>query len=190
MSTQSVTDDTEADHVRQSLDGAHTPVLQRQLYLLWQQADATQLRLLLSEEMANALVYMRRTGHARYDARAHACTTDQEKQLLATRMTETVRRTAFGAGTSVRVLGEPNTGIITHAILGHDYDSPYPAVWYVVAAPLRRLCRAHGADEIEEAFPQGNGTPRIRPQQPGDDGRRQWATGRRAKPAPRNDGVT
>lgn len=152
MSTQTVTDDTEADHVRQSLDGAHSSVLQRQLYLLWQQADATQLRLLLSAEMANA----------------------------------------FGAGTPVRVLGEPNTGIITHAIPGHDYDSPYPAVWYVVAAPLRRLCRAHGADEIEEAFPQGNGKiPRIRPQQPGDDdGRRRWATGPGPKPAPRDDGVT
>ncbi|WP_275409193.1 hypothetical protein [Streptomyces sp. SID12501] len=127
------------------------PALQRQLFLLWHRADTTQLNSLAGTAIANALVYMRRTNRTQYDARDHTRSAAQERHLLVARTAEAARRMAFPTGTPVWVLGEAHTGIITHTLIGQDNDSPYPAVWYVVAAPLWRVCRAHGADEIEAA---------------------------------------
>jgi hypothetical protein len=164
MSPQTITSITGADPAPRSLHGAHASALQRQLFLLWHQADATQLKVLIGTEMASALVHMRRTGRAQYDARDHARIAAQEERRLPAHAARAAQRLAFPPGTPVRVLGEPHTGIITHPFLGHDYDSPYPAVWYVVAVLRWRVCRAHGADEIEEQPSlQGHGRPTIRP---------------------------
>ncbi|MFE2936259.1 hypothetical protein [Streptomyces sp. NPDC059278] len=154
------TDNRAADaaHAQRSLDRAHGPVLQRQLFLLWHRTEVTPLNLLAGTAMAKALVYMRRTGRAQYDARDHARRQVQERRLSVTSTVEATRRMAFPEGTPVCVLGEFRTGTITHIVVEYDYDHPYPAVWYVVAAPLRRVCRAHGADEIEGAL-----APRVHP---------------------------
>jgi hypothetical protein len=147
------TDHRAADvaHIQRSLDGAHEPVLQRKLFLLWHRAEATPLSLLAGTAMAKTLVHLRRTGREQYDARDHARRQARERRSMAAHTIEATRRMAFPEGTPVCVLGEVRTGTITHTVVEYDYDNPYPAVWYVVAAPLWRMCRAHGADEIEEA---------------------------------------
>lgn len=38
---------------------------------------------------------------------------------------------------------------MTHVVVGLDPGDPCAAAWYVVATAARRICRAHGADEVE-----------------------------------------
>ncbi|MEV0280725.1 hypothetical protein AB0I22_30660 [Streptomyces sp. NPDC050610] len=105
--------------------------------------------------LVEALVYLRRTGRYCYDLSDHRRMIKTETSALLPDLATRAAQTALPTGSLVHILGESHTGVIIHMTLGWDPHDAYPAPWYVVAIPARGLCRAHGADEVEElAAPQ------------------------------------
>ncbi|KPI12569.1 hypothetical protein OV450_8381 [Actinobacteria bacterium OV450] len=97
--------------------------------------------------MCRALVYMRINGSDTYSPQA--LRERRNGGVVPQAMDARVRRTAYPEGTRVKITGERHLGIVVHVAVVLDSNSPYPAPWYIVLCPLLKVCRAHGAEEIE-----------------------------------------
>jgi hypothetical protein len=136
------------------LDGLTQPCLQRKAYQLWQLPQAAPGRDTRLQAIASALIDLRRTGETHYNVRRHAMRSSIEDGHLVPLHVAQARAAALGTGEQVRILGEAGPGYVLHQVIGQDSADPFPAPWYVVAAPDLDVCRAHGADEVERVRPR------------------------------------
>lgn len=132
---------------RERLDGLDRGTLQRRLYTTCHR-DGTEA-VPERRALAQALVHMRRTGGERYNRRDHVLHAAQEASTLDPAAVAQVRHAAVPARGPVRILGERHTGTVIHLVIGRDPGDLHPSPWYVVAVDGLRVCRAHGAEEIE-----------------------------------------
>ncbi len=132
-----------------TLNGLPRTAVEYQLHALWQ-LHRTPLATPRQRRLVEALVYLRRTGRYCYDLSDHRRMIKTETSALLPDLATRAARAALPVGSLVRILGEPRAGVVIHMTLGWTPHDAYPAPWYVVAVPARRLCRAHGADEVEE----------------------------------------
>jgi len=130
-----------------NLNRVQRPDLEHWLFQSWSQHHTLPLTA-SQQQVASALVHLRRSGKSCYSAHSHLRQLRTETLDYAL-LLDTAERTAYALASRVNILGEPHAGLIIHLEMGWDCDDPYPAPWYVVAAPSRQRCRAHGSDEIE-----------------------------------------
>ncbi|MEE1738708.1 hypothetical protein [Streptomyces sp. BE147] len=102
-----------------------------------------------TRRLALALIHLRRTHTAVYDPGDHERFRRRESRCFVAELAERSLQNGYAPGSAVHVIGEPYDGTVIHAAPGWDAGDPYPAMWYVVAVAPLKLCRGHGADEIE-----------------------------------------
>ncbi|MCX4967494.1 hypothetical protein OHA98_22580 [Streptomyces sp. NBC_00654] len=136
------------------IDGQSRNSLERQLFEAIRATPATDPRSRShARRLALALIHLRRTHAAVYDPGDHARFRRRESRCFVAELAEQSLQNGYPPGSAVHVIGEPYDGTVIHVAPGWDAGDPYPAMWYVVAVASLKLCRGHGADEIEPVVP-------------------------------------
>jgi len=118
----------------------------------------------LARTVAEALVYLRRTGRERYAGRQHRAFAAVPAPVSEAGAGPPSGVGVLCLGENVHILGEPHTGSIVYLVIAREPWDPCPAPWYVALCEELRLCRAHGADELE---PLLTAPPAFDPRLPG-----------------------
>ncbi|GAA3249094.1 hypothetical protein [Streptomyces lavendulae] len=140
------------------LDGLPRQDLEGRLFNLWRvtmtERNLAEVEVQLWHGLAAALVHLRRTDLDTFRALGYRQKVKADATRLVPGEVVSVKRMAWPVGKRVRILGEAAPGIVTHVLTEWETVDMCAVNWFVVAAPARRVCRAHGSDEVEGLDPE------------------------------------